>query len=818
VRRFAELDDETRLVVWEALQAREYYLLTGSGTSLDSTGLKGQMSSVSTLTKRLCEVTNLPNNKSLPQAYKLLSDDQKTSEITERYTCTSVGETALTLMSVPWKRIYTLNVDNCLQFAVKTITENVESKIETEVFVFSDDFRDIKPEYVQSIVHLHGYVDKPEPNYVFSHIEYSRMLSRPNSWMLILTQLMNSEPFIVAGTTLDEIDVTYYLENRTCASTDTTGIPSILIEPFPDQLTERLCADHGFVLFEGTYIDFHKKMLLEFGGWRNIYADTQNLMPYIPTGVTNREKISFLESFSEVPKFVDKAKKAARFLLGAELDWSIIEANLDTRREIYFDLERKISACVKDGIRIFLVFDQLGSGKSSILRRLAYKISKREKHVFFFTGKELIEEEECAKIINRISSPVYIFVDNIADHTSYINKILKYLSKNDIVFVGTERTYRKNYVEDGFPDEDIAIVESQLNLREGESKRLIRSYQSEGLSEKGNLSDIELSKFAKQISNDSISIAACRIQNSFYSFDKIVAGLVGECDDEEIKTYLIVALARHCFSGGVHKSVLAEAAGYAGRYIAEDNYARLPMTFASFNKGFVLPSQSVIADRVVSIVRRDRPMWLFDAMVALANSLSPRVNRQQIRARSPASKLAGGLMDFDRVVKRFIDEQAEQFYDNVKENWGWNARYWEQRALLNLDRFLVSKNDPSKLAEAIQNARYAFSIEQHPLSLTTLAKMLFAAVDMKVDQQEEIFREGWTLINESIDIESKWTNIRPTVFIVCFKGVLSFVRNGGLLDGEQAERLRDVLATTHHRKLKGRNLDDLRSAILSEAF
>jgi hypothetical protein len=818
LRSFSELETEERANIYEALKSREYYLLTGSGTSLDSSGSHGNMSSVGELTKHLCKVTGLPESKSLAQAYKLLTEDQKKTEITDRYNCILAGNTVKNLMSTPWRRIYTLNVDNCMQQALKLATQDLLVKPETETLTFADDFRDIRPNFIQSIVHLHGYVEKYQDGYIFSHTEYSKIISRPNSWMATLTQMIKSEPFIVAGTTLDEIDVIYYLENRNSSSTDVSGIPSILIEPFPDKLTERLCEDHGFILYQGTYTEFHNEIVSEFGLWEDIYSSHSALVPYLPQDLTTRERICFSEAFAEVPKSADKAQKAARFLLGAELDWGTIEANLDTRRDIYLDLEKQVSASLDNNIRLFLIFDQLGSGKSSILRRLAYKMAKRERFVFMFTGKELIEEKDCAKILNSIGSPVFIFVDNIADHTSYINEILKSTSKPDVIFVGTERSYRRNYVEDAFPGEDVAIVDSQLALRSGEAERLIQSHQNEGLSASGNLSSNKLREFAKEITDDCIAVATCRIQNNFYSFDKIVTGLVRECSRSELKTFLLVAVSRHCYAGGIHKSVLLEAAGSSGQYITQNMRAKLPMVFSNMNHGFVLPSQSVVADRVISIIRRDNPELLFETMTALAISLSPMVNRQQIRARSPASKLAGGLLDFDRVVKRFIDQYAERFYDEIKSNWDWNARYWEQRALLCLDRFLVSKDDRGKLAEAIQNARYAFSIEQHPLSLTTLAKMLFAAVDMELDQQGEIFREGWILINESINIESRWTNIRSTVFVVCFKGVLSFVRNGGLLDGEQAERLRDILAITHSRKLTGTKFIELRNAIMSEAF
>ena len=63
-------------------------------------------------------------------------------------------------------------------------------------------------------------------------------------------------------------------------------------------------------------------------------------------------------------------------------------------------------------------------------------------------------------------------------------------------------------------------------------------------------------------------------------------------------------------------------------------------------------------------------------------------------------------MDFDGSVKRFIDDRAEAFYRELKPLCGWNARYWEQLALLKLDRFFSSPEDEFLLEESIRRARW----------------------------------------------------------------------------------------------------------------
>ena len=129
---------------------------------------------------------------------------------------------------------------------------------------------------------------------------------------------------------------------------------------------------------------------------------------------------------------------------------------------------------------------------------------------------------------------------------------------------------------------------------------------------------------------------------------------------------------------------------------------------------------------------------------------------------------------------------------------------------MKLSRFLEDQSDPYLLNEAIQNARYAYSIEQHPLSLTTLAKTLFAANEAKQGDRDTIFAEGWNLIYSAIQIEKGWDRVKATAFIVAFRGVIQYISLGGQLTGSQAEEVREAISITHARKLRDRHLFELR--------
>lgn len=277
VNFFHEIDRNELALADEYLRNGRYYLITGSGVSLDAIGPDGDMLSANSLRQKLVSHNNIPETSSLQQAYNLLEPHEVDTFLTNHYTCRDPGPTNTRISLHPWRRIYTLNIDNCYETAFKKfIKEREFEEYNFEIKNYVDDFSDISADVISSIIHLHGAIERSSDGYVFSHTEYARMLARTSSWMSTLSQLIRTEPFVIMGTSLDEIDVTFYLEQRTKRNLRTDSPPSFLVEPYPNKLTEKLCEQHGFYLYKGTAIDFLNDLKDRSDGngdfWSNIIA------------------------------------------------------------------------------------------------------------------------------------------------------------------------------------------------------------------------------------------------------------------------------------------------------------------------------------------------------------------------------------------------------------------------------------------------------------------------------------------------------------------------------------------------------------------
>ena len=197
-----------------------------------------------------------------------------------------------------------------------------------------------------SIVHLHGWVDTPDKPFVFATSEYVRHIKTINPWMVVLTQFLATEPFIIIGASLDEVDLEYYLAHRSPATARPDKGPSILVEPFPDSVTLSDCERYGLNLFRGTAEEF----------WRYLETNVPNcptpreLVPpsteLFPPGTPNSIVIPFSADFEVSLQRCPGLSQGARFHYGHPPTWSDLADNQDVSREVTGQILNDVDASI----------------------------------------------------------------------------------------------------------------------------------------------------------------------------------------------------------------------------------------------------------------------------------------------------------------------------------------------------------------------------------------------------------------------------------------------------------------------------------------
>jgi hypothetical protein len=163
-----------------------------------------------------------------------------------------------------------------------------------------------------------------------------------------------------------------------------------------------------------------------------------------------------------------------------------------------------------------------------------------------------------------------------------------------------------------------------------------------------------------------------------------------------------------------------------------------------FDREFVRPRHRIIGEQMV--LRCITTEELFQISHRLALAISPYVSRNAIMNRTPEARLATVLMDTDGVVMSALGNRVEDWFGRLQTEWGWNSRYWEQRALAAMKARHHSR--------ARDFAEQAVGIERHPLPMTTCALINLSSVEHDVNLHrtkcEILFQEAVELLDQAL--------------------------------------------------------------------
>jgi hypothetical protein len=774
-----------------SLRAGQYNLLLGAGVSLDSQNSIGFIPSGSKLRAELCKLKGVSETKTLQKVFELLDEAEIDEIITKRFSGCRSGKTLKKMSKFIWKRIFTWNIDDATEDAYR----EKSAKQNLIPVHFSDPYNDERDLSELLLVKLHGTVVAPEKGYVFSRDEYIQLIKSNSPWMTVLTQYMASQPFIIMGASMDEVDLDFYLLYRTSSSGRDDQGPSIMVEPYPDAVTLNECKKHNLILFRGTaeqFLDYCDDSIPNRP--TPIQLIPSETIKLLPENISNADVLRFNSDFELVPSTGHPPKQVSPFLYGHSPTWGDLSAGFDISRNVVGNVISHVESRIENTsqeTRLFVISDVAGSGKTTSLRRIAFELSVRGYKCLICSALSRIEQEKTTYILNNIQGPLVVFIDDFADQVSSIGDVIGGLDKKDVVFVAAERNYRNRYIIQslaGVPFEKVPT----FVMRPNDVEALIGVFAKYGLvGDRKALNNP--GEFIQQSLKQPIAVTCCRILDDFRPLDRMTKSLMdGSTPDEQLR-YVVAALAQRCFAGGLRYEILVNVGGGSSyrNQLMTDHI--LPLTFYDRRtNSHIIPQNSIIASKILERFSEERRGSLVEIFVKLAIALAPRVNRRTIKQRTPEARLAGRLFDFDSIVDEFLGDSSVDFYNETKEAWQWNSRYWEQIALMNLSRSRRCKEDGQKsdlLELAVNNAKHAVSLERHAFPLTTLAKVLFARMNENKNSVTQNFTDAFDAAATAIKVETGRRSPHP--YVTMFRGTLDFLAFDGVMSSSQIEKLRN---------------------------
>lgn len=771
-----------------------YNLLLGSGVTLDGHNRLGEpLRSSEQLRRDLCTVTGAPATTSLTRAYALLRPELLEQELTQTFAGCRPGPSVESLPRFLWRRLFTFNIDDVLENLYEGATERKQALVPLN---FDAPFEPTPERDELHAVHLHGWVRQPEAGYVFSASEYVRVMSNLNPWMHLLSEILATESFVIAGTSLNEIDLEYYLSHRTPKTPRRGRGPSLLIEPNPDVATRADCNRYGLILVPATFGTFMEWLCAEFPSPPSV-ADL--IVPDISTLFSERpEPHALLRFFSDFELVAATERPLSgvpsAFLYGREPQWSDLHEHVDIERRDNGLVSDLLTARPTDAPEepqpVVVVLDEAGTGKTTTIKRVAHGLARSGTPVLTVHTLSRIDTRVAAECLSRIAKRLILVVDGLADHAEQVVELLENRAiASKVVLLAAERSYRREYLDVVFRGGGRS-TRKLLALTLDECQQLLERFRGYGLV--GAPEAIRKPReFAARLSGDPIAVAVCRILNDFRPLDNIVQSLWNAAATADRIPYLCVALAQHCYRVGLRYSLLQAIAG-PGVPIARLLDSDIPLRLApsAVDDDYVVALNAIIADRVLHRASRRESEILVSAFVQLAFALAPHVNRKAIMRRSPEARLVGRLLDADKVVRPLLGTAAEGFYVSVQAQWEWNSRYWEQRALLSSGKDLDA---------ALQYARHAVAIERHPFPLTTLGKILLMQMEVTTGDMEGIYGEAFERLSAAIESEARRLRITVHPFATLLSGTARYCELGGVLTAYQRERIDGYAGEAHTR-------------------
>jgi hypothetical protein len=153
----------------------------------------------------------------------------------------------------------------------------------------------------------------------------------------------------------------------------------------------------------------------------------------------------YLKSFIEHvgPEIDPPPDDPRKFYSGFPLGWYPIAAELDVRQPIVDEIlsEHVLTPLNRGRQSLVVIKGHAGSGKSVVLRRICYEAATKHNRVCFSVSRQhLIQLDRFEEIFHLTNLPIFLFVDNVAEHRERVLELLALAqrSKVQLKIIATE--------------------------------------------------------------------------------------------------------------------------------------------------------------------------------------------------------------------------------------------------------------------------------------------------------------------------------------------------------------------------------------------
>lgn len=438
----------------KAFENGRLVILLGAGASVSSKTQRGESIPLAYEFSKIIseEMGETYNNESLSEVYQAaetLLGGQRLLELLSTYLKnTKPSDDYKSLVNLPLTRIYSLNIDDCIEKAFYYTNSNT-SKRTLEVYRNDDPLIETDQFFHRiDLIKLNGDINYPKDGFIFSEQEYARGSTKEPLWYSELARDFNRNVILFIGSKLKEPLLWHQIEKYKARANIQSGTSYVLTPDTLSKIETLNLKGHNLEHIKGTLSD-----LIEW--FKEIYPEgytpkqiITSKRPELNGLIDNSFEVSLFEkvmpvSISSLSLLNGKEEDGIReFYKGFKPSWADIAlevpANLSKVNRFYDVILSDYKHNELGGL--YLIKGFAGSGKSTALKQIALRLSKDTNIPVYYLDESKHDFIELITMLDdkNHGNSYFLCLDRLGNFYRYLLEVFN--TKSKAIFISAEKS------------------------------------------------------------------------------------------------------------------------------------------------------------------------------------------------------------------------------------------------------------------------------------------------------------------------------------------------------------------------------------------